>query len=151
MSLTDAPPRPTRGNFCRASSADLPALQPLATACNVCRPDAQDHVWFAAAADDTPLGFIACALVLDEMTLLALAVHPAARRQGIARALHHAALAALRPAVAFLEVRANNHAAQALYADLGYRVRGRRRAYYPNPDGSREDALVLRWQAAPTE
>ena len=24
-----------------------------------------------------------------------------------------------------------------------------RRAYYPNPDGSREDALVLRWQAMP--
>ena len=71
--------------------------------------------------------------------------------EGIARALHHAALAALRPAVAFLEVRASNHAAQALYADLGYRVSGRRRAYNPNPDGSREDALVLRWQAAPTE
>ena len=61
------------------------------------------------------------------------------------------ALAALRPAVAFLEVRANNHAAQVLYTDLGYRVSGRRRAYYPNPDGSREDALVLCWQAAPTE
>ena len=131
-----------------ANPADLPALQTLATACNVCRPDAQDHVWFAAAADDTPLGFIACALVLDEMTLLALAVHPAARRQGIARALHHAALAALRPAVAFLEVRASNHAAQVLYADLGYRVSGRRRAYYPNPDGSREDALVMRLQPA---
>ena len=148
MSLTDAPPRPTRGNFCRASSADLPALQTLATACNVCRPDAQDHVWFAAAADDTPLGFIACALVLDEMTLLALAVPPAARRQGIARALHQPALEALRPALAFLEVRASNHAAQALYRSLGYRDSGRRRDYYPNPDGSREDALVMRLQPA---
>ena len=117
-----------------ANPADLPALQALAAACDVCRPGAHDPLWLA-----------------DEMSLLSLAVHPAARRQGIARALHHAALAALRPAVAFLEVRANNHAAQALYADLGYRVSGRRRAYYPNPDGSREDALVLRWQAAPTE
>ena len=134
-----------------ANPADLPALQALAAACDVCRPGAHDLLWLAENAYGTPLGFIACTQVLDEMSLLSLAVHPAARRQGIARALHHAALAALRPAVAFLEVRANNHAAQALYADLGYRVSGRRRAYYPNPDGSREDALVLRWQAAPTE
>ena len=82
------------------------------------------------------------------MTLLALAVHPAARRQGIARALHQTALEALRPTLAFLEVRASNHAAQALYRSLGYRDSGRRRDYYPNPDGSREDALVMRLQPA---
>ena len=125
-----------------ANPADLPALQALAAACDVCRPGAHDPLWLAENAHGTPLGFIACTQVLEEMSLLSLAVHPAARRQGIARALHHAALAALRPAVAFLEVRASN---------LGYRVSARRRAYYPNPDGSREDALVLRWQTAPTE
>ena len=125
-----------------ATPADLPALQTLAVACNVCPPGADDRVWLAADA---------CAPVLDEMTLLALAVRPAARRRGLATALHQTAIDALRPATAFLEVRAGNHAAQTLYHGLGYRACGRRRNYYPNPDGSREDALVMRWQAVPTE
>lgn len=133
----------------RANTTDLAALQALATACNVCQPDAHDAIWLAESADGEILGFIACILVLDEMSLLALAVAPAARRQGIARTLHQTVLDALRPTVAFLEVRAGNHGAQALYRSLGYRASGRRRAYYPNPDGSREDALVLRWQAMP--
>ena len=135
-----------------ATPADLPALQTLAVACNVCPPGADDRVWLAADASGAPLAFIACAPVLDEMTLLALAVRPAARRYGLATALHQTALDALRPALAFLEVRAGmNAAAQALYRSLGYRDSGRRRDYYPNPDGSREDALVMRWQAVPTE
>ena len=116
--------------ICRAGSADLPALHALADAAHVCRPDSGDSVWLAAA-DGMPLGFIACRSVLDEMELLALAVAPAAQRQGIATALHHAALAALAPATAYLEVRADNHGAQALYQRLGYRVSGRRKAYYP--------------------
>ena len=69
-----------------ANPADLPALQALAAACDVCRPGAHDPLWLAENAHGTPLGFIACTQVLDEMSLLSLAVHPAARRQGIARA-----------------------------------------------------------------
>ncbi|MFC2504016.1 MAG: GNAT family N-acetyltransferase [Cardiobacterium sp.] len=134
-----------------AMPADLPALQTLAAACNVCPPGTDDRVWLAADASGAPLAFIACAPVLDEMTLLALAVRPAARRRGLATALHQTAIDALRPALAFLEVRVGNRAAQALYHRLGYRDSGRRRDYYPNPDGSREDALVMRWQAVPTE
>ena len=68
-----------------ANPADLPALQALAAACDVCRPGAHDPLWLAENAHGTPLGFIACTQVLDEMSLLSLAVHPAARRQGIAR------------------------------------------------------------------
>ena len=41
----------------------------------------------------------------------------------------------------FLEVRASNAVAQALYAGRGFRTEGRRRGYYRRPD---EDALVLR-------
>ena len=132
----------------RAGSADLPALHALADAAHVCRPDSDDRVWLAAA-DGTLLGFIACRSVLDEMELLALAVTPAARRQGLATALHRAALAALTPAAAYLEVRADNHGAQALYRRLGYRVSGRRKAYYPNPDGSRTDALLMTLHPTP--
>ena len=68
---------------------------------------------------------------------------PAGVRPGIAPALHHAPLAARAPATAYLEVRADNHGAQALYQRLGYRVSGRRKAYYPNPDDSRTDALLM--------
>ena len=80
---------------------------------------------------------------MDEIELLALAVVPAARRQGIATALHQVMLSALAPAVAYLEVRADNHEAQALYRRLGYRDSGQRKAYYANPDGSRTDALLM--------
>ena len=119
----------------RAGSADLPVLRALADAAHVCRPDSDDSVWLAAA-DGTLLGFIACRSVLDEMELLALAVA-------------HAALAALAPTTAYLEVRVDNHGAQALYQHLGYRVSGRRKAYYPNPDGSRTDALLMTLHPTP--
>ena len=60
-----------------ANPADLPALQALAAACDVCRPGGHDPLWLAENAHGTPLGFIACTQVLDEMSLLSLAVHPA--------------------------------------------------------------------------
>lgn len=43
---------------------------------------------------------------------------------------------------AFLEVRASNHAALALYLNLGFNEIGKRRNYYPSKSG-REDALML--------
>jgi ribosomal-protein-alanine N-acetyltransferase len=41
----------------------------------------------------------------------------------------------------FLEVRPSNPGAQQLYRNLGFRLVGRRRNYYMEPD---EDALVMR-------
>ena len=76
--------------------------------------------------------------------ILNLAVDPPYRRGGIARALLDAGLAVLRQRAVqevFLEVRVSNEAAQELYRGAGFRVVGRRRAYYRNPV---EDALVLR-------
>jgi ribosomal-protein-alanine N-acetyltransferase len=49
----------------------------------------------------------------------------------------------------FLEVDAGNAAALALYHSAGFRVAGRRRAYYHAPDGTSTDALVLRRAAVP--
>ena len=45
----------------------------------------------------------------------------------------------------FLEVRVSNLAAQALYAQTGFREIGMRRGYYPAHVG-REDAIVLEYQ-----
>ncbi len=77
-----------------------------------------------------------------EAELLRVAVHPAARRRGLARALLAEGFARLREAriqVCFLEVRVENKPAVALYESLGFAWVGLRRAYYQ--DGA--DAMVF--------
>lgn len=89
-----------------------------------------------------PRGFLLGRVVADEAELLTLAVAPDARRQGIASALvaEFAATSRVRGAGrAFLEVAADNVAAQALYRATGWRETGRRRRYY-GPD---LDAIVM--------
>ncbi|TMG81761.1 MAG: ribosomal-protein-alanine N-acetyltransferase [Betaproteobacteria bacterium] len=88
-------------------------------------------------------------LAPGEAQLLNLTVAPYARRQGLARTLLQRFLDdALRLGAdqCFLEVRASNAAATALYAQAGFVPVARRAGYYP-PLGEgaiREDALVLR-------
>jgi ribosomal-protein-alanine N-acetyltransferase len=79
----------------------------------------------------------------DEAEILTLAVVPALRRQGRARALLEAAACSAAAAGAralFLEVSTGNAPARALYAAGGFAEVGRRQRYYP--DGT--DALVLK-------
>jgi ribosomal-protein-alanine N-acetyltransferase len=81
-----------------------------------------------------------------EAEVLTLAVRPARRRQGLARALLDAALGLARAAgaeQAFLEVAADNPAALALYQGADFVPAGRRPAYYARKSGPRVDALVL--------
>ena len=87
--------------------------------------------------------FIAARLVADELHINNVAVKHDYRRLGIAKKLLETVLdeAARRGArTAFLEVRAGNAPAQALYARCGFRVTGRRPGYYTQPV---EDALVM--------
>jgi ribosomal-protein-alanine N-acetyltransferase len=82
-------------------------------------------------------------VVLDEMHILNLAVHPSKRRRGIARRLLSEGLAqarALGAELAWLEVRPSNNAARALYESFGFKEAGRRPGYY---DDTQEDALLL--------
>ena len=91
-------------------------------------------------------GFLLGRAVAGEAELLTLAVAPEARRRGLAHRLVARFLyqAQLRGAGrAFLEVKADNAPAIALYESAGFTPAGRRRAYYQEPDGSRTDALVL--------
>ncbi|MGR3503083.1 GNAT family N-acetyltransferase [Pseudaestuariivita sp.] len=84
-------------------------------------------------------------VVLDEVELLTLAVHPDHRRQGLARdllATFEETARAHGAKTAFLEVRAGNRAANALYAAAGYGETGRRKRYYTLPDGTRDDAIL---------
>lgn len=99
-------------------------------------------------ADDTVAYFLARE-ILGTAEVLNLAVVPEYRGRGLGGALLDAGLAAVRSrggTEIFLEVRASNDVAQALYASRGFRVDGRRRGYYRRPD---EDALVLRLLVEP--
>lgn len=89
-----------------------------------------------------PDGFLLGRAIADEAELLTLAVAPEARRRGMARDLVAAFAATSRArgaARAFLEVAADNLAAQALYRGAGWHDAGRRRRYY-GPD---LDAVVM--------
>jgi ribosomal-protein-alanine N-acetyltransferase len=92
-----------------------------------------------------PRGFILARGAADEAEILTLAVHPKARRQGIARRLAQTAAARLAVAGAkhlHLEVAADNQAALALYETLGFARTGLRRAYYQR-GASRIDAVTM--------
>lgn len=91
---------------------------------------------FAAAQ-----GFILARAAGGEAEILTIAVDPAARRQGLGRALLAVAAqqaARLGAGRLFLEVSTANRAALALYKAGGFSEIGRRKAYYGD-----QDALVL--------
>lgn len=107
------------------------------------------HAWLAVqGAGDTalPAGFALCRTVLDEAELLLIGVLPAARRQGIGRALLDAVLRDARGqgvSRLHLEVRHDNAAALGLYESAGFQVSGRRSGYYRAHNGQPRDALTL--------
>lgn len=106
-----------------------------------------------AMRGEAPGGFILCRVVADEAEVLTLAVLPAARRRGIARALMTAAMAQGKAggvARVLLEVSVRNDAALALYRSVGFGEVGRRKGYYADPRGGPPaDALVLAADLAP--
>ena len=143
----------------RAGPAEVPALARLAAAC-FAQPwtEAQicDEITLgppnailvararqAAGSGVVPVAFCAYRVVLDELHVLDVAVHPKARRRGLARLLLRLALrggARAGARLALLELRAGNEPALALYLSLGFKSVGRRREYYRQPV---EDALLL--------
>ncbi len=87
------------------------------------------------------VGLVSAWVVVDELQITAVAIHPDHRRQGLARQLLEAMLQAGREAGAeraTLEVGRANGAARALYAALGFREVAVRAGYYRNGD----DALI---------
>lgn len=109
----------------------------------------QPGVWAETEAD----GFILMRQAGDEAEVLTLAVLPEARRRGRGLALMQAALATCRDRgvnQVFLEVAADNAAAQALYRAVGMVESGRRRGYYARKPGPAVDALILTLNLGPT-
>lgn len=91
------------------------------------------------------IGFVVFARVLDEVSIYDIVIHPDDQGRGMGRQMLEAALAyfshggALR---CLLEVRESNLAARSLYLACDFELEGRRKNYYPSPDG-REDALLM--------
>jgi len=116
-----------------AGSADASALATIHAACFAKNWDADAIIQFlgvpgclSLVASTTPdhqtQGFLIIRGASDEAELLTLAVDPAFRRHGLARALLDAATAVLRAAGAkqlFIEVDESNSAARGLYQSFG--------------------------------
>ncbi|HEY5269784.1 MAG TPA: ribosomal protein S18-alanine N-acetyltransferase [Anaerolineales bacterium] len=82
-------------------------------------------------------------LIVDEAHIATIATHPDFRRQGIGERLMIAALLSARAegaAHVFLEVRAGNASALALYKKYGFVVAGVRLRYYKD---NNEDAILM--------
>ena len=105
----------------------------------------------AESSDGEICAWMALQIVLDEAEILNIVVAPSYRRRGVGAALLHRAWdECMHAAVGavFLEVRASNSAAQALYRKQGFQDCGCRKAYYPAlpgaDDSGREDARIMR-------
>ena len=88
-------------------------------------------------------GYIVARLGADELHINNVAVREEFRRAGIGRRLLNKILEEGKRSgvsAAFLELRAGNDAALALYEKCGFRVTARRQRYYSDP---LEDALVM--------
>ena len=92
------------------------------------------------------LGYLVAMRGVDEVHVLNIAVAPEYRRQGwgqvLLRALAVQSLAEGAQWV-WLEARASNQPALALYRHVGFLPMGVRKQYYPAGGGLREDAVVM--------
>jgi len=98
---------------------------------------------WVAEVDGRLIGMIVNWLLVDEVHVATLAIHPDFRRQGIAKKLltHSLRYMIGEGAISsFLEVRESNIAAQEMYRRFGYVESGRRRRYYKDND---EDAILM--------
>ena len=95
--------------------------------------------------DDSCVGYAVMSVAAGEAQILNICIDPKMQGQGLGHRLlqHLIAEAGRRNAdTLFLEVRASNKSAIALYDAAGFNEVGQRHGYYPTNSG-REDALVL--------
>ena len=92
------------------------------------------------------LGYFLAMKGVDEMHLLNITVAPEQQGRGLARLLLDALCRICREqgcAQLWLEVRVSNERARQVYRRYGFDEVGLRRAYYPTPQGAREDAVLM--------
>ncbi len=102
-----------------------------------------DCSYFVAKDGTKLIGYCGCWLILEELHITIMAVHPDYRRKKIGQKLLVKQIyEALNNGAkwATLEVKASNNEAQKLYEKFGFTVKGRRKQYYQQ---DREDALIM--------
>jgi ribosomal-protein-alanine N-acetyltransferase len=103
--------------------------------------DPHARVWVVETQEI--IGALAIWLILDELHIGTIAVHPDHQRQGIGAALLEVGLRAGMAEgakLAHLEVRKSNLSAQRLYERFGFKIVGERKRYYAD---NREDAILM--------
>src|ERR1700690_4486466 len=107
------------------------------------RDNSAARCFVAETEDQQVVGMIVSWVILDELHIATIAVHPDYRRQGIGEQILTKALQDGREAGtrhALLEVRAGNEAAQNLYRKFGFKSVGKRPKYYKD---NGEDAILM--------
>ena len=102
------------------------------------------EAWVIQARDEL-LGFALISHAANESHILNVSVVPSAQGKGLGKQLLQQLLLVAKKKqsrVIYLEVRASNAAAIALYTKAGFAQNGERKDYYPANDG-REDALIF--------
>jgi ribosomal-protein-alanine N-acetyltransferase len=98
-------------------------------------------ICLAAVRDDRLIGYLVCSRYADVWHLMNIAVHPEARRVGVARSLLERLFDEAGDDARYtLEVRTSNRGAIAMYERFGFRRAGHRRRYYHD---NGEDALIM--------
>ncbi|MEI6227447.1 MAG: ribosomal protein S18-alanine N-acetyltransferase [Methylophilaceae bacterium] len=103
------------------------------------------HSAWVLVQDNKIIGYALLMIVLDEAHLLNLSIAKTYQKQGLGRYLleHMLEISKKYQAVnMFLEVRASNVSALALYENMGFNEMAVRRNYYPATHG-REDAILM--------
>ncbi|MGB2079608.1 MAG: ribosomal protein S18-alanine N-acetyltransferase [Vibrio sp.] len=101
--------------------------------------------------NDKIIGYFYSQLIVDELSLLTIAIDPDYQSQGYGKQLFQYFIAQGKEKGAnsiYLEVRPSNQAAIKLYQDFGFEEIARRSKYYANPSlddpNGREDAIVMK-------
>ena len=123
---------------------ELESISPPWTHGGLLREIYRNDSFFALATERVAvLGFVILRRMADEGELFQIAVRAAQRRRGVADLLMEAALGwayGCGVTEIYLEARASNEAARALYKKHGFKQTGHRKEYYTDPV---EDAVIM--------
>ena len=132
-----------------SSACDLATMEAAATQHGWSAGNYQDsisagHAFYCLGQQET--GFAVVMPILDEAELLNIVIAAPQQGRGLGRRLLTGLMQDLKQQGCqrlFLEVRASNTPARALYQRCGFRESGLRKNYYPGLDGQREHAILM--------